>query len=110
MIYISCIACFTKYINQYYKSANAYMEAIKSHNKIKLKKIEKSTNNFHLLLIIQLKITNIWKFLIEKHPVRFILLYIGIITIYSFSLSPFSENYKIIKNADVGFCTLRYNN
>jgi len=95
MIFISCIACFTKYIKQYYVSANAYIEAVENNENIKKEKIKKR------------KFANIRKYLIEKHPVQLTILYNILITIYSFSISPLSENYRVIGNLDVGFCTLR---
>jgi len=95
MIFISCIACFTKYVKQYYSSANAYLEAVDNSNRIQEKQIKKKTFN------------NIREYFIEKHPIRFTLLYIIIITVYSFAVSPLGKNYRIIKHFDVGFCTLR---
>jgi hypothetical protein len=94
MIFISCIACFTKYVKQYYSSANAYLEAVDNSNRIQEKQIKKKTFN------------NIREYFIEKHPIRFTLLYIIIITVYSFAVSPLGKNYRIIKHFDVGFCTL----
>jgi len=95
MIFISCIACFTKYIKQYYASANAYLEAVERSDSVIGKKKNKKIFN------------NIREYLIEKHPVRFTVLYIIIITIYSFSVSPLGNNYRIIGVLDIGFCTLR---
>jgi len=94
MVFISCIACFSKYIKQYYTSANAYLVAVESNNNMQEKKIKKKSLN------------SIREYLIEKHPVRFIILYIIIITIYSFTVSPFGKNYRIIGDVDLGFCTL----
>ncbi|ORX82935.1 hypothetical protein BCR32DRAFT_267320 [Anaeromyces robustus] len=99
MIFISCISCFTKYIKQYYASANAYVEAVNINVHIESKKKKN-------IILKKKTIENVRVYLIEKHPIYFTIFYVIIITIYSFAVSPLGKNYRIIGHQDLGFCTL----
>lgn len=93
LMMVSCIGCISRYLKQYYSSANAFVEVFDEKYEVKNQYGNK-------------KLQNVRDYLIDKYPNRFVLFYILIVTIYSLLVSLFGNRYRIFNDVDKGFCII----